>query len=62
MARSIEEGRKEGEVIQSINIAKKILIKKRSIEEIHEITELSIKAIEQLKAEIENLKNNYLHN
>ncbi|AFB21273.1 hypothetical protein [Rickettsia canadensis] len=43
-------------MIQSINIAKKILIKKRSIEEIHEITELSIKAIEQLKAEIENLQ------
>ncbi|QQV74917.1 hypothetical protein H6P87_00459 [Rickettsia tillamookensis] len=51
-----EKGIKDGEVRKSIKIAKKMLIKKNSIEEIHEITELSIKEIEQLKAEIENLK------
>ena len=33
-----------------------MLMKKNSIEEIHEITEVSIKEIERLKAEIENLK------
>ena len=31
-------------------------MKKRSIEEIHEITEVSIQEIERLKAEIENFK------
>ncbi|EER21861.1 hypothetical protein REIS_1042 [Rickettsia endosymbiont of Ixodes scapularis] len=60
MAKGIEEGRKkgrqEGEVTKSIKIAKKMLMKKNSIEEIHEITEVSIKEIERLKAEIENLK------
>ncbi|KJV81130.1 inorganic polyphosphate kinase [Rickettsia hoogstraalii] len=52
MAKGIEEG----EVTKSIKIAKKMLMKKNSIEEIYEITELSIEKIRQLKAEIENLK------
>nr|WP_231288747.1 Rpn family recombination-promoting nuclease/putative transposase [Rickettsia rhipicephali] len=64
MAKGIEEGRKkgkqegiqEGEVTKSIKIAKKMLMKKNSIEEIHEITEVSIKEIERLQTEIENLK------
>ncbi len=64
MAKGIEEGRKngkqegiqEGEVTKSIKIAKKMLMKKNSIEKIHEITEVSIKEIERLQTEIENLK------
>lgn len=47
--RAEERGREE----RNIEIAKKMLIKKRSIEEIHEITELSIEEIGKLKAEIE---------
>ncbi len=60
MAKGIEEGRKkgkqEGEVTKSIKIATKMLMKKNSIEKIHEITEVSIKEIERLQTEIENLK------
>ncbi|MFP3120423.1 inorganic polyphosphate kinase [Rickettsia sp. R2] len=41
---------------KSIKIAKKMLIQKNSIEKIHEITEVSIKEIERLQTEIENLK------
>ncbi|ABY72404.1 hypothetical protein BTU51_0524 [Rickettsia rickettsii] len=64
MAKGIKEGRKkgkqagiqEGEVTKSIKIATKMLMKKNSIEKIHEITEVSIKEIERLQTEIENLK------
>ncbi|HJD66461.1 MAG TPA: hypothetical protein LFV91_05440 [Rickettsia endosymbiont of Bembidion nr. Transversale] len=47
--RAEERGREE----RNIEIVKKMLIKKRSIEEIYEITELSIEEIGKLKAEIE---------
>ena len=47
--RAEERGKEE----RNIEIAK-MLIKKRSIEEIHEITELSIEEIEKLKVEIES--------
>ncbi|KJV95213.1 hypothetical protein RAMDARK_0643 [Rickettsia amblyommatis str. Darkwater] len=51
MAKGIEEGRKkgkqegirEGEVTKSITIAKKMLMQKNSIAEIHEITEVFYK-------------------
>ncbi|WP_341787984.1 MULTISPECIES: hypothetical protein [unclassified Rickettsia] len=46
--RAEERGREE----RNIEIAKRMLIKKRSVEEIHEITELSIEEIGKLKAEI----------
>lgn len=47
-----EEGREEGERKKTIDIARKMLKKEKSIEEISDITDLSIDEIEALKAEI----------
>jgi len=44
-----EEGREEGEVKKSLEIAKRMLKKNISIEEIIELTGLTVKEIEQLK-------------
>jgi len=52
----IVSAEEKGEEKAKTEIAKKMLIKKRPIAEIHEITELPIEEIEKLKAEIENLK------
>ncbi|KJW02895.1 hypothetical protein REIP_0913 [Rickettsia endosymbiont of Ixodes pacificus] len=54
LSENFEKGKVEREVVKSIKIAKKMLIKQRPIAEIHEITELSTEEIEKLKAEIEN--------
>ena len=47
--KAIEEGRKEGETKKQIEIAKKMLEKNKSIEEISELTELSEEEIQKLK-------------
>ncbi|BAG39892.1 transposase [Orientia tsutsugamushi str. Ikeda] len=52
----IEKGRKEGEENNAIATAKKMLAKRKPINEIIEFTGLTIEKIEQLKKEIEVLK------
>ncbi|MGX6960589.1 MAG: Rpn family recombination-promoting nuclease/putative transposase [Rickettsia endosymbiont of Pentastiridius leporinus] len=46
-----EKGEAKGRAEEKIEIAKKMLVRKRPIEEIQEITELTIEEIEKLKAE-----------
>lgn len=53
--KGIVKGIATGEITNSIKVARKMLAKKRSIEEIYEITELSIEKIKQLKEEIEKV-------
>lgn len=50
---ALEEKFEKGKTERSIEIAKKMLIKKRAIEEIHDITELPLEEIEKIKVEIE---------
>ncbi|XVN41706.1 MAG: hypothetical protein RCO49_04265 [Rickettsia endosymbiont of Argas persicus] len=54
--KGMQIGIEKGELTKSIQIARKMLAKKRPIEEIHDITELSIEKINQLKKGIENTK------
>ncbi|MFU7503239.1 MAG: hypothetical protein ACE1S7_07660 [Candidatus Tisiphia sp.] len=51
-----EKGREEGEENNAIATAKKMLAKRKPINEIIEFTGLTIEKIEQLKKEIEVLK------
>lgn len=53
LKKAAAEAKAEGKAEEKIETAKKMLIRKRLIEEIHEITELPIKEIEKLKAESE---------
>ncbi|HJD55395.1 MAG TPA: Rpn family recombination-promoting nuclease/putative transposase [Rickettsia endosymbiont of Pyrocoelia pectoralis] len=53
---ALKKAEEKGRAEEKIETAKKMLIKKRPIEEIHDITELSVKEIEKLKAEIDHSK------
>lgn len=54
IAEGIEKGIEKGITEEKIKVAKKMLVRRKAIEEIHETTELPIEEIKQLKAEIKN--------